>query len=331
MYIAHQVGERFAPRVLLADEVGLGKTIEAGLILHQQLTSGKSSRALIVVPDSLIHQWLVEMLRRFNLRFTILDELRCTALEMSDEGVNPFETAQLVLCTLPFLTNSTQRQAQAIMAGWDMLIVDEAHHLEWAEDAISTEYACIESLSAEIKGLLLLTATPEQLGMEGHFARLRLLDPDRYYDLQKFREEEAGYQPVRELMEALLADDVLEQIQDAAVQASLAEYLGQARVDALLDAAQNLEDFVAFDELLQTTISELLDHHGTGRVLFRNTRDAVEGFPERILHPHPLPEPDFYLESEKQQLNGADLDLLLHPEKVFQDRWLEADPGLPGW
>lgn len=326
MFIAHQVGERFAPRVLLADEVGLGKTIEAGLVLHQQLTSGKSSRALIVVPDSLIHQWLVEMLRRFNLRFTILDELRCTALEMSDEGVNPFETAQLVLCTLPFLTNSTQRQAQAIMAGWDMLIVDEAHHLEWAEDAISTEYACIEALSAEIKGLLLLTATPEQLGMEGHFARLRLLDPDRYYDLAKFREEEASYQPVRKLMEALLADDVLEQIQDAAVQASLAEYLGQARIDALLDAAQNLEDFVAFDELLQTTISELLDHHGTGRVLFRNTRDAVEGFPERILHQYPLPEPDFYLESEKQLLDGADLDLLLHPEKVFQDRWLEADP-----
>ena len=74
MFIAHQVGERFAPRVLLADEVGLGKTIEAGLILHQQLISGKANRALIVVPDSLIHQWLVEMLRRFNLRFTILDE-----------------------------------------------------------------------------------------------------------------------------------------------------------------------------------------------------------------------------------------------------------------
>ena len=98
------------------------------------------------------------------------------------------------------------------------------------------------------------------------------------------------------------------------------------RIEALLTAAQDQEDFVAFDELLQTTITELLDHHGTGRVLFRNTRDGVEGFPERILHPHALPQPELYLESEKQQLEGADLDLLLHPEKVFQDRWLEADP-----
>jgi ATP-dependent helicase HepA len=64
------VGRRHAPRVLLADEVGLGKTIEAGMILHQQLLSGAAERVLIVVPETLQHQWLVEMLRRFNLRFS---------------------------------------------------------------------------------------------------------------------------------------------------------------------------------------------------------------------------------------------------------------------
>lgn len=81
LYIASEVARRHEPRVLLADEVGLGKTIEAGLILHQQLVSGRASRALVVVPDSLVHQWLVEMLRRFNLRFTLLDEARCQAIE----------------------------------------------------------------------------------------------------------------------------------------------------------------------------------------------------------------------------------------------------------
>src|SRR5690606_21036626 len=63
IYIAAEVAQRFAPRVLLADEVGLGKTIEAGLILHQQLHTGRASRVLIVVPTPLLHQWLVEMLR----------------------------------------------------------------------------------------------------------------------------------------------------------------------------------------------------------------------------------------------------------------------------
>src|SRR5690606_622242 len=115
-YIASEVAERHAPRVLLADEVGLGKTIEAGLILHQQLLTGRASRVLILVPDSLIHQWLVEMLRRFNLHFTILDAERCAALAPSfddeedegsagDEVVNPFESAQLVLCGLAFLVD----------------------------------------------------------------------------------------------------------------------------------------------------------------------------------------------------------------------------------
>src|SRR5690606_34633913 len=159
-YIASEVASRHAPRVLLADEVGLGKTIEAGLIIHQQLISGRASRVLIVVPDSLIHQWLVEMLRRFNLRFTILDEERCQALttpDMVDDedddigndeedsstnpcatnqcATNPFESAQLVLCNLSFLVNPPDRHQQACEAGWDLMVVDEAHHLRWNEEA----------------------------------------------------------------------------------------------------------------------------------------------------------------------------------------------------
>jgi ATP-dependent helicase HepA len=91
-YIAHEVGRRHAPRVLLADEVGLGKTIEAGMIIHQQVLSGCAERILIVVPETLQHQWLVEMMRRFNLHFSVFDEERC--IEAYAEADNPFDTQQ---------------------------------------------------------------------------------------------------------------------------------------------------------------------------------------------------------------------------------------------
>ena len=72
LYVAASIGKQAAPRVLLADEVGLGKTIEAGLILSQQLHRQRVSRVLILTPESLTHQWLVEMQRRFHLSFSLL-------------------------------------------------------------------------------------------------------------------------------------------------------------------------------------------------------------------------------------------------------------------
>jgi ATP-dependent helicase HepA len=324
LYIASETAARFAPRVLLADEVGLGKTIEAGLILHQQLISGSASRAMIVVPDSLLHQWLVEMLRRFNVYFTILDEERCEALQESGDE-NPFETTQLVLCTLSFLTNNEQRLKQALESQWDLLIVDEAHHLQWSESEPSDSYLCIEALAREAKGLLLLTATPEQLGIESHFARLRLLDPDRYFDLEAYRAEEKNHQPVNELVQKLLADTAR---QDLSEQPLLLEqldaFLGQNGTEdltRLLDQTGD-DDEQQWLEAINSVIRSLLDRHGTGRVLFRNTRSSMSGFPERKLHSYPLPAPKRYEVARDQ----ASLFELLTPESLLGDKWISDDP-----
>ena len=365
LYIASEVARRFEPRVLLADEVGLGKTIEAGLILHQQLISGRASRALVVVPDSLVHQWLVEMLRRFNLRFTILDEARCQAIEaggddaaeagssqgFSDEedrqpdasldaelpeaaasASNPFESAQLVLCALSFLVDNPDRAAQAMAAGWDLLVVDEAHHLYWNEREVSPAYTCIEGLARQVGGVLLLTATPEQLGIEGHFARLRLLDSDRYYDLNKFREEERGYQAVSALVAALLA--VGQENNPVAwdkLLAELSHYLGEDAGQALsevLEASGNNTETgkTALEGLVAVLIQRLLDRHGTGRVLFRNTRDGVTGFPRRVLNIHLLEAlPDGWLRRPEDEDVDADLNRLLRPEQSLGETWLSED------
>ncbi|MDC3332804.1 RNA polymerase-associated protein RapA [bacterium] len=333
LYIANEAANRYAPRVLLADEVGLGKTIEAGLILHQQLIQGLAKRVLIVVPDSLLHQWLIEMLRRFNLAFTILDEERCQGIEglslddelgfdLEDElepAQNPFESTQLVLCTLSFLAGNTERQQQALAADWDLLIVDEAHHLQWSESEVSAEYQAIELLAQQTKGLLLLTATPEQLGVASHFARLRLLDPDRYHDLSAFIDEEKQHQPVNELVQQLLADDVFDVMINQSQQLDeLGHYLDEQALSALRSSLDE-QDSDAFQHAIEDVIRNLLDQHGTGRVLFRNTRSSVTGFPERRLNSYELDAPSFYSRDDS-------LDALLAPELSLPDEWLSEDP-----
>ena len=320
LYIASETASRFAPRVLLADEVGLGKTIEAGLIIHQQLITGRASRILIAVPDSLVHQWLVEMLRRFNLMFTIMDEERCQALTESGTE-NPYESSQLVLSPMSLFNEQADRVKQAASASWDLLVVDEAHHLEWTEQQASPAYEAVKTLAQTAKGLLLLTATPEQLGLEGHFARLRLLDPDRYFDISEFRKEEARYAPVNQLVQKLLSDNNLDHISDPGTQQQLEEFLGKTTLDALnkeLDEAGSDHDAIQ-DQLVR----ELLDRHGTGRVLFRNTRASVKGFPARILHSHLLSLPLPAVLS--QDASADDLGVSLLPERLWGSEWLQSD------
>ncbi|KPW95705.1 RNA polymerase-associated protein RapA, partial [Pseudomonas syringae pv. coryli] len=192
LHIAREVADRIAPRVLLADEVGLGKTIEAGLVIHRQLLSGRANRVLILVPENLQHQWLVEMRRRFNLQVALFDAERF----MESDAGNPFEDTQLALVALEWLVEDEKAQDALFAAGWDLMVVDEAHHLVWHEDKASREYSLVEQLAEVIAGVLLLTATPEQLGQDSHFARLRLLDPNRFHDLKAFRAESENYRPV---------------------------------------------------------------------------------------------------------------------------------------
>ncbi|OXX57484.1 RNA polymerase-binding ATPase [Vibrio sp. V12_P9A6T4] len=320
LYIAHEVGRRHAPRVLLADEVGLGKTIEAGMIIHQQVLSGRAERILIVVPETLQHQWLVEMMRRFNLHFSIFDEERC--VEAFAEAHNPFDTQQYVLCSLDFLRKSRQRFEQALEAEWDLLVVDEAHHLEWSQDKPSREYQVVEGLAQNTPAVLLLTATPEQLGRESHFARLRLLDPDRFYDYEAFVEEEEQYAPVADSVSALFSG---EKLQNEAKN-QITELLSEQDVEPLFRIIESDADEESKASARQELIDNLMDRHGTGRVLFRNTRAAIKGFPVRNVHLMPMEIPAQYTTSMRVAgMIGGKLSAqaramkMLYPEEIFQE------------
>jgi len=275
LYIAQEVANRHAPRVMLSDEVGLGKTIEACLILHRLLLSGRANRILILVPESLVHQWFVEMLRRFNVWLHIFDAERCASIEAGEPGANPFLDDQLILTSIDFLAGDPRRAEQAVAAGWDVLVVDEAHHLEWSEASPSREYQVVEALSRQSVGLLLLTATPEQLGVESHFARLRLLDPDRYRDLKSFQAEAKDYQATAEVAEKLRDETPLTKKDLASLRRLLAH---DPQLEPQL-AELNQGNATARQDLLE----DLLDLHGPGRVLFRNTRAGMKGFPKRTL------------------------------------------------
>lgn len=301
-YIAHDVGQRQQPRVLLGDEVGLGKTIEAGLIIHHQLQTGRAQRVLILVPENLQYQWLVEMRRRFNLNAALFDLERCAALKESNEDENPFETEQIVLMALELLVDHPDLADSVRNTGWDLLVVDEAHHLEWSPEDPSEAYELVASLAEKIPGVLLLTATPEHLGVASHFARLHLLDPARYHDLEQFIAEEEAFATVAAAADALMGnatipDDALQVLEDKL----------PADLMAHLDT----------DEGRQSALTALLDRHGVGRVLFRNTREAIGGFPERQCLPAPLPAPKDAVTTE--------LRVALYPEMHGDEDWCEDD------
>jgi len=332
LFIAHELASRPAPRVLLADEVGLGKTIEAGLILHQQLLNGRARRVLIIVPETLQHQWLVEMLRRFNLRFSIFNEQRCASLEHENE--NPFHSEQLVLCNQNFLQENPLRREQILAGNWDTLVVDEAHHLQWQPGKPSPEYELVESLSKVTPGVLLLTATPEQLGAEGHFARLRLLDPDRFFNLEEFLAEENLYAPIAHAVEELQERGYLNEVNQRALKIALADCPQSL---SLIEQLTKLEEKDR-PEAAETLITLLRDRHGTGRILFRNTRNTIKGFPERELQSFALEAEAGYLQTIIQATENAEphadvARFALTPERIYQEHkkddepdWVNLDP-----
>ena len=337
LYIADEVGSRFAPRVLLADEVGLGKTIEAGLIIHQQLVTGRAQRILIIVPESLTHQWLVEMLRRFNLKFSIFDNDRCVETASEGDNINPFSTEQLVLVNLKFITDNPKWYEALIDEDWDLMVVDEAHHLNWQQDNASIEYQCIEQLSQTIPGVLLLTATPDQLGHESHFARLRLLDPDRFFDYQKFTEEEAHYIEVADAANALVEGHLLSKEQNTV----LTVLLKETDISELLSCINSVDTSEqAEGDARQHLLKQLLDRHGTGRILFRNSRNTIKGFPERKLLSAPLEMPEQYQEQISEYLlsdtaenliKQAQSKFIFCPEMLYgldshEQTWTDFDP-----
>lgn len=252
LYVAQQATERTRVRALLSDEVGLGKTIEAGLIINRLRQQGRASRVLIAVPDALQAQWLVELVRRFSIH--------CEFFQSDDHD---FALGQVHLIPHRLLTD-TDEMPWITAQDWDVLVVDEAHHLslEAAENLDETESWV--ALARKTPHLLLLTATPEQLGQEAHFNRLQLLDASRFTRFEDYQADESHFTELSTVASALyqeaIDDDLLSRLAALGI-----EWHGDSR----------------------RALGDVLDRHGPGRVVYRNTRRGIDGFFPRHAHEHP--------------------------------------------
>jgi ATP-dependent helicase HepA len=166
-------------RWLLADEVGLGKTVEACLILSRLLRTSRAERCLVVAPDTLTVQWLGELWRKYHQVFVLLDDERLDDVAR-DHGkdFNPFDAHRRAVVSMETLVARRRLAGQAVEAGTDLLIVDEAHRLRRpAGHPGNPAWRAIEPIAALGRHVLLLTAIPLDDDVHGFFRLLQLLRP----------------------------------------------------------------------------------------------------------------------------------------------------------
>ncbi|MCB0219243.1 MAG: RNA polymerase-associated protein RapA, partial [Chrysiogenetes bacterium] len=204
------------------------------------------------------------------------------------------------ICSFEFLLGNPDRLSEATAEQWDLLIIDEAHHLGWDVEEPDAEWVAAKLLSDHSRGLLLLTATPRQQGLETQFGLLHMVDPDRFDNFEEYREQ-AGHmkesaQLARQIHEGKATKKVLDEL--AALfpeDEDLLKSIEKVRKGKGKEAPHLLRS--------------LIDRHGTGRVLIRNRRERLQGFPERKLIASPMKATKEWIE-ELKSFDAEEIDEL---------------------
>lgn len=270
--VAPAVRAVIMPRVnlLIADDVGLGKTIESGLVLQELISRNRVRDCFIVCPASLQVQWQEEMDEKFNLQFHIID--RQAILNLRREygtHVNPWQSHPWLITSMDFIKRETHlrnfvaglRKPDGSMASWDLLILDEAHNCapsgrqKYVRDSKRTKM--LRNLSSHFRHRLFVTATPHNGYTESFTALLELLDPLRFHR-DSFVE--------RESVEAVM----IRRMKDEILQLGTSRNLSRRRIEALVVESAKEDREVA----------GTLDSYIAGRI--QEARDSSERMPVRF-------------------------------------------------
>jgi superfamily II DNA or RNA helicase len=279
VFVAWRVSQKLQPRMILADEVGLGKTIEAGLVVKELRARGLAGRVLIVCPASLQLQWQQEMKTKFNESFEILDS---TAIKyLGRGGANPWARHDSIICSLPFVSHPSRVDA-VVETDWDLVIFDEAHRVRrWlvGRKPKSTQaYRLADDLKELVPGLLLLTATPMQLHSYELYSLIELVEPGLFPSFESYERQQGELPRLNELVRELRAWNTLSELDIGCLCLSKGDLLEEAGfphdADVALSSPGNRE----------RALDALAERHPLANVLVRNRKAEVGGFVKREAH-----------------------------------------------
>ncbi len=306
--VVHRVISGYPHRFMLCDEVGLGKTIEAAMVIKELRARKQAARVLILVPSGLMRQWQFELKTKFNETFSVINSVTVKFLE--NEGVeNPWTHRESVISSHTWSSWTEQRRDEIARTDWDLIIVDEAHHARKQQDGSRTNlYRLVNDLTARPefsrRAVLFLTATPMQLQRHELYSLVEMVDPVLFSSEDDFVAHIENLSGLNRTVESIdkFGIPVDDEELDGLV-SEVARFTGVAR-----SAARRRINKSEAGELAEF----LRSRHRLSEVMIRNRRSKIGGFQPRSA---------FRWEVELSPLEIQVKDLM---DEIFEEGYLLA-------
>ena len=280
--VVHRVVTNYPHRYLLCDEVGLGKTIEAGMILKELRTRRIVKRCLVVVPPNLRRQWQFELKTKFNETFAVLDSDTVRHLRKTEGYTgNPFARYDDVIVSDAWVSGD-ERSREVKQVDWDMIIVDEAHHARSTRHGNTVTTTKLYQLVRDLadpsrvgrRSMLFLTATPMQLQTHELYSLVELLDPVLFASEDHFEAHRCEARGLSRLVEQLSESFPIPGESSLVTLQKLSNWLGAPEhvIQERLERSSHEREVVC---------RELSEQHLLSEILIRNRKSVVGDFMPR--------------------------------------------------